>query len=98
MKNRNLFILVVAILLFITFLASTSALILSGIREDSPEISVVIDDSGSGRGTSFISGLEDTVIDCQTVRSDISPQAGHFIVSLLLILIVFLLKDNRYYS
>ncbi|WP_022764069.1 substrate-binding domain-containing protein [Butyrivibrio sp. XPD2006] len=63
MKNRNLFILVVAILLFITFLASTSALILSGIREDSPEISVVIDDSGSGRWTSFISGLEQAAKD-----------------------------------
>ncbi len=63
MKNRNLFILVVAILLFITFAASTSALILSGMREDSPEVSVVIDDSGSGRWTTFISGLEQAAKD-----------------------------------
>ena len=63
MKNRNLFILVVAILLLLAFVASTSALILSGIREDSPVVSVVIDDSGSGRWTSFISGLEQAAKD-----------------------------------
>ena len=63
MKNRNLFILVVAILLMITFAASASALILSGFREDTPEISVIIDDSGSGRWTSFISGLEQAAKD-----------------------------------
>ena len=63
MKNRNLFILVVAILLFITFAASASALILSGMREDVPKVSVVIDDSGSGRWTTFISGLEQAAKD-----------------------------------
>ena len=63
MKNRNLFILVVAILLFITFAASASALILSGMREDSPEVSVVVDDSASGRWTSFISGMEQAAKD-----------------------------------
>ncbi|MBP3825832.1 MAG: substrate-binding domain-containing protein [Butyrivibrio sp.] len=63
MKNRNLFILVVAILLFVILAASTSALILSGMREDSPEVSVVVDDSASGRWTSFISGMEQAAKD-----------------------------------
>ena len=63
MKNRNLFILIVAILLCVTFAASTAALILSGIREDSPQVSVVIDDSGSGRWASFISGMEQAAKD-----------------------------------
>ena len=63
MKNRNIFILVVAILLVIALMASTSALIMSGISEDRAMVSVVLDDSSDGRWTSFMSGLEQAAKD-----------------------------------
>ncbi len=63
MKNRNVFILVIAILLSVIFVSSTAALILSGISEDVRKVSVVIDDSSSGRWTAFISGLEQAAKD-----------------------------------
>jgi ribose transport system substrate-binding protein len=63
MKNRNIFILIVAILLVISLGASTSALIMSGIREDSTKVSVVLDDSASGRWTSFMAGMEQAAKD-----------------------------------
>ena len=62
-SNKNMFILVVAILLVLTLMTSTSALIMSGIREDPVTVSVVIDDSSSGRWSSFISGLEQAAKD-----------------------------------
>ena len=62
-SNRNIFILVVAILLLIVLMASTSALIMSGVRDDPVKISVLVDDSGSGRWASFLAGLEQAAKD-----------------------------------
>lgn len=58
MKNNNMFILVVAAFLIVSFTTSASALILSGIHEDPVKVSVVLDDSGSGRWNSFLAGVE----------------------------------------
>ena len=63
MSNRNLFILMLSIILMITLVASTSALIMSGTGDDQVKVSVVLDDSGSGRWASFISGLEQAAKD-----------------------------------
>ncbi len=63
MKNKNMFILVVAVLLVLMFLLSTSALIMSGLSDEPARISVVIDDSSSGRWTSFLEGLEQAAKD-----------------------------------
>lgn len=53
-----MFILVVAVLLFIIFTASASALILSGMHDEPVRVSVVLDDSGSDRWSAFLAGLE----------------------------------------
>lgn len=58
-----MFILVVSILLMVTFVASTSALVLSGVKEETVKVSVVLDESGSGRWASFLSGLEQAAKD-----------------------------------
>ncbi|MCR5402269.1 MAG: substrate-binding domain-containing protein [Butyrivibrio sp.] len=58
MHNRNMFILVVSMLLFISFSASASALIMSGIHDEPVRVSVVLDDSGSERWSAFLAGLE----------------------------------------
>ena len=63
MSNRNMFILVLSIILMITLVASTSAYIMSGTRDDQVKVSVVVDDSGSGKWASFISGLEQAAKD-----------------------------------
>ena len=63
MSNRNMFILILSVILVITLGASTSALIMSGTRDDQVKISVVVDDSGSGRWASFMSGLEQAAKD-----------------------------------
>ena len=63
MSNRNLFILMLSIILMITLVASTSALIMSGTGDEQVKVSVVVDDSGSGRWASFISGLEQAAKD-----------------------------------
>lgn len=63
MKNKNMFILVVSALLFITFTASASALIMSGMREDPVKVSVVVEDSGSGKWTAFLAGVEQAAKD-----------------------------------
>ncbi len=62
MKN-NMFSIVIAALLIFILLTSTSALIMSGIREDPVKVSVVVDDSSSGRWASFISGMEQAAKD-----------------------------------
>lgn len=72
MKNRNMFILIIAILLMVTFLASASALIMSGIKEETINVSVVIDDSGSGRWASFIAGMEQAAKD-KGVKLNVVP-------------------------
>ncbi len=63
MKNRNIFTLVVAFLLVVMLMASTSALILSGVVEEPVEVSVVLDDSGMGRWSSFLAGTEQAAKD-----------------------------------
>ena len=63
MKNKNMFILIVSILLITILLASTSALIMSGIREDPVRVSVVVDDSSSVRWASFLAGIEQAAKD-----------------------------------
>ena len=62
-KNKNMFILVVAVLLLLSLLASTSALIMSGMSEEPVKVSVVVDDSSSVRWASFLSGLEQAAKD-----------------------------------
>ena len=62
-NNKNMFILLVAILLVVVLLASTSALVMSGIGETPTKVSVVIDDSSSGRWSSFLSGMEQAAKD-----------------------------------
>lgn len=62
-SNKNMFILVVAILLVLVLLASTSALVMSGIAETPLKVSVVIDDSSSGRWSSFLAGMEQAAKD-----------------------------------
>ena len=62
-SNKNMFILVVAALLVLILLASTSALIMSGIREDQVQVSVIIDDSSSVRWASFTAGMEQAAKD-----------------------------------
>ena len=62
-KNKNMFILVVAILLIVIFLTSTSALIMSGIKDEAIKVSVVVDDSSAVRWTSFLSGVEQAAKD-----------------------------------
>ncbi len=61
--NRNIFIIIMAALLLVVLMASTSALIMSGIREDPVRISVIVDDSGSGRWASFMAGIEQAAKD-----------------------------------
>ena len=63
MKNKNMFIIAIAVLLTFTFIVSTSALVMSGISEDPVQVSVILDDSSSVRWTSFISGLEQAAKD-----------------------------------
>ena len=63
MSSRNKFILILAAILVVTLVASTSALIMSGNSDDQVKVSVVVDDSGSGRWSSFISGLEQAAKD-----------------------------------
>ena len=63
MSNRNKFILILATILVIALVASTSALIMSGNSDDQVKVSVVVDDSGSGRWSSFMSGLEQAAKD-----------------------------------
>jgi ribose transport system substrate-binding protein len=63
MKNKNIFILVVAFILLMTLMTSTSALIMSGVRDDKVEVSVVLDDAGHGRWASFLSGAEQAAKD-----------------------------------
>ncbi len=75
MKSKNMFILIVAFLLLIILTASTSALIMSGIEEDPIEVCVVIDNSSSGRWSSFTAGLEQAAKD-KGVRLDIIPTNG----------------------
>ncbi len=67
-----MFILIIAILLMVTFLASASALIMSGIKEETINVSVVIDDSGSGRWASFIAGMEQAAKD-KGVKLNVVP-------------------------
>ena len=62
-SNKNMFILLVAILLVVVLLASTSALVMSGIGETPTKVSVVIDDSSSGRWSSFLAGMEQAAKD-----------------------------------
>ncbi|RKM61203.1 hypothetical protein D6855_04730 [Butyrivibrio sp. CB08] len=76
-SNRNLFILVVAVLLSIVLVASTSALIMSGVREDPVRISVVVDDSGSTRWASFLAGLEQAAKD-NGVKLNVVPTGRNF--------------------
>ena len=76
-SNRNIFILVIAILLVIVLMASTSALIMSGVRDDPVQISVVVDDSGSGRWASFFAGLEQAAKD-NGVKLTIVPTGKNF--------------------
>ncbi len=76
-SNRNVFILGVAILLFIVLLASTSALIMSGVRDDPVKISVVLDDSGSARWASFLAGLEQAAKD-NGVKLTVVPTGRNF--------------------
>lgn len=63
MKNRNVFILVFSLLLLIIFLTSTSALVLSGVRDEPAQVSVIIDDSSQARWASFLSGAEQAAKD-----------------------------------
>ena len=63
MKNKNMFIIAVAALLTFIFLVSASALVMSGIREDPVQVSVVVDDSASGRWASFVAGMEQAAKD-----------------------------------
>jgi len=63
MSNRNMFILILSAILMIILAASTSALILSGTRDDQVKVSVIVDDSGSGRWSSFMAGLEQAAKD-----------------------------------
>ncbi len=63
MKNKNTFILVMAVLLLVTFLSSTFALIMSGMAEKSEKVSVVLDDPSSARWASFLAGLEQAAKD-----------------------------------
>jgi ribose transport system substrate-binding protein len=56
----------------VTFLASASALIMSGIKEETINVSVVIDDSGSGRWASFIAGMEQAAKD-KGVKLNVVP-------------------------
>ena len=76
-SNRNVFILVIAVLLVIVLMASTSALIMSGVRDDPVQISVVVDDSGSGRWASFQAGLEQAAKD-NGVKLTIVPTGKNF--------------------
>ncbi len=62
-SNRNIFILVTSILLVVILMASTSALIMNGVRDDPVQVSVIIDDSSSGRWASFLAGLEQAAKD-----------------------------------
>jgi len=62
-SNKNMFILLVAILLVVVLLASTSALVMSGIGETPTKVSVVIDDSSSGRWSSFLAGVDQAAKD-----------------------------------
>lgn len=63
MKNKNMFTLIVAVLLVLMLMTSTSALVMSGIREDPVKVSVIVDDSSSGRWASFLSGMEQAAKD-----------------------------------
>ena len=63
MRNKNIFILVIAFLLLVTLMTSTSALIMSGIRDEQVEVSVVLDDAGHGRWASFLAGAEQAAKD-----------------------------------
>lgn len=76
-SNRNVFILVIAVLLTIVLMASTSALIMSGVRDDPVQISVLVDDSGSGRWASFQAGLEQAAKD-NGVKLTIVPTGKNF--------------------
>ncbi len=72
-SSRNVFILVMSILLVLILTASTSALIMSGIREDPVHVSVIVDDSGSGRWSSFQAGLEQAAKDAGVKLNIVSP-------------------------
>jgi ribose transport system substrate-binding protein len=63
MKNKNVFILVVAFLLLVILMTSTSSLIMSGVRDEQVQVSVVLDDSSLGRWASFLSGSEQAAKD-----------------------------------
>ena len=63
MKNRNAFILVVSFLLLVMLTASTSALILSGVRDEPARVTIIIDDSSQARWASFLSGTEQAAKD-----------------------------------
>lgn len=76
-SNRNVFILVVAVLLLVILMASTSALIMSGVRDDPVRISVVVDDSGSARWASFLAGLEQAAKD-NSVKLNIVPTGKNY--------------------
>ena len=70
MKNRNMFILMISVLLIVILISSTAALILSGITDDPIDICVVVDDSSSVRWASFTAGLEQAAKD-QNVKLNI---------------------------
>ena len=63
MKSRNIFILVMAFLLIIMLMASTSALILSSVMEEPIEVTLMLDDSSMGRWSSFLAGTEQAAKD-----------------------------------
>lgn len=63
MKNKNFFIICIAALLILVLIASTSGLVMSGIKDEPQKVSVVIDDSASGRWVSFYAGLEQAAKD-----------------------------------
>ena len=72
MKNKNVFIFMVSVILIFILITSTSALIMSGISEEPVNICVVVDDSSSQRWASFTAGLEQGAKD-MNVKLNIIP-------------------------
>ncbi len=79
-SNRNVFILFMSALLVIILMASTSALIMSGMSDDPVMISVIVDDSSSGRWASFQAGLEQAAKD-RGVKLSIVPTSRNLTVN-----------------
>ncbi len=79
-SNRNIFILIMSALLVFVLMASTSALIMNGVREDPVKVSVVMDDSSSGRWASFIAGMEQAAKD-KGVKLNVVSTARNLTVS-----------------